>query len=226
MIGRRDALVGGVPKIFVMYKRCKITVRNIFFGGVIKLQCPIKRFGIFFECDKPQVVHNVAAANNKHTFFAQGAELGRQGVVGFGAFGVVETHLKHRYIRIWKHMADHHPAAVVEPPVQIPAHVKAFHCLHGGAGVVGGAGAGVTQGVELGRKAVVVVDGFWRPCAVHVGAVHKPVRRDAQNGIWPRQILPHRFPGAGEGVVFQGVGGGAVADEEHGHAWGVWEVAH
>ena len=62
-----------------------------------------------------------------------------------------------------------------------------------------------------------IVQGLWLLAGADVNTAGFPVRRDAQDGLWPGQPWCQRLPATAEVVVLDGIHWRAVADEYNGH---------
>jgi hypothetical protein len=136
-----------------------------------------------------QVVHDVSAADDQHARIAQ-----------------------------QPHVAQHGPRAVIEAPALVENDVERREQLPHLACKSGIAWRGILDSEQLARKAAEIVDRAWRGHRRDAELRQVPVRRDAQDRAWPRQVCAERSPGAGVAVVSQRIHGIAVTEEDRGQA--------
>jgi hypothetical protein len=66
-----------------------------------------------------EIVNQVAAAQNQDAALAHFLQLpAKRKMFGEGT-RLIQTHLKDRNIRLWVHVAEHAPRAVIQPPLLI-----------------------------------------------------------------------------------------------------------
>ena len=69
-----------------------------------------------------QVMHQVAAADDKHSFVAQAGEPFRDFVVEFCRLRLVNAELDNRHVCFRKHVTEYRPCAMVQAPPFIQVH--------------------------------------------------------------------------------------------------------
>jgi ketosteroid isomerase-like protein len=167
-------------------------------------------------------VHHVAARGDEHATLAQrGQRRAERDVVGVG-LGRVDRQLDDGDVGLGEHVGEHRPGAVVEAPavVVLPDPDRRRDLGHLG-GELGRAGGGVLEREQLVGEAVEVVDGPRALHGRHRGSVDVPVGRDHQDrpgsAVLAHDLLTHRLPRLGVGVVLQRVHRAAVPEEHRRH---------
>jgi hypothetical protein len=160
-----------------------------------------------------QVVHDIAAAHDENPLIAQRTQAHAELMVERRGPCLIDAQLHDRNLGVRKHMAQHRPGAVVEPPGLIGEDVQRREQLLHACGQGRISGRGITHLKQLARKAAEIMNGARRRHRRHGGGRHIPVGRDREHRTRAWQSGAERAPGAGPGVCVQRVQGVAVSEE-------------
>ncbi len=145
-------------------ERCVIAADDFLADERVRAQREIGRRRIA-EIEQPQVVHDVAAADDQHTFVAQRRELPAELQMKIAGPGHVETELQRRHIGIRIHVAQDAPRAVVETLRRIDRDVRPMHELRDAARQRRIAGRFVAHIEQRLRETVEIVNRRRKRCA-------------------------------------------------------------
>ena len=215
MIGHGEGQGGGFARPLIMQHIIPPAFQNGALDVTVKLTRPLEAAGRV-PVHAGQVVHHVAAAHDQGALIAQGAQGAADGLVFLHGGAGIDAQLKDGDICLGVHAAQHRPGAVIDAPAVVCLSRRGQHRRRA-AGGIGRACRRVDNAVQGIGKAVHVIDrpgvpGVHHPCAQRI-----PVGGDRDDAGRAGQALAQCLPDCGKFIVFNGIHGRTVPDEQNRH---------
>jgi len=188
-------------------------------GRIVEPLRPVERRIGLAPLHPPEVVDDIAAAEQEHATIPQGREPGRELQVVLQGSQRIDRQLDDGDVGLRVEVRQHAPGSMVQPPlVDVEADPHRLDQLHHLLREFRRAGRRIPEVEKFLGEAVEIVD---RPGLRHGrdrGGTEVPVGRDDEYGTRPRQGLAECTPCLREPVALERVHRAAMPDEKRRHA--------